>query len=291
MPLVRDVYFAAFMAVLLTSVIIGYAIRALVVGRLRNARAESDGGSVFLGKSAIEMVYWFLNPIVDLLAGLGVTPNMVTLFSLVPAAGAAVALAYGWFGLACFLATVGSLCDTVDGPLARKLGVGSDAGEVVDATVDRYVEFLFLGGLAVYYRSHWMVLVLVLAAIFGAFMVSYATAKAEAMNVEAPRGAMRRAERCVYLLVASGLTGFSKEIFANSPSHALRELPIILAVTIVAVVANVSTVQRMAAVAASLRLKSGAAPSTPPVTLTSMIDPEESIVTKPDNPIPQTGGP
>jgi CDP-diacylglycerol--glycerol-3-phosphate 3-phosphatidyltransferase len=273
------------MAVLFVGVLLGYAARALLSGRLRNARAESDGGSVFLGKPAIEAVYWFLNPIVDFLAGIGVTPNMITLFSLVPALAAAVALAYGWFGLACFLATVGSLCDTIDGPLARKLGVGSDAGEVVDATADRYVEFLFLGGLAMYYRSHWMVLILVLGAIFGAFMVSYATAKAEAMGVEPPRGAMRRAERCVYLLVASGLTGFSKVIFADSPSHALRELPIILAITIVAVVANVSTVQRMAAVAASLRARDVRAKVQATTADTAPVDPEESIITKQDNPV------
>ena len=280
----RDIYFSTFMAVLFFGVLLGYAARSLLSGRLRNARAESDGGSVFLGKSAIEAVYWFLNPIVAFLAGIGVTPNMITLFSLVPAAAAAVALAYGWFGLACLLATVGSLCDTIDGPLARKLGVGSDAGEVVDATVDRYVEFLFLGGLAVYYRSHWIVLILVLGAIVGAFMVSYATAKAEAMDVEPPRGAMRRAERCVYLLVASGLTGFSKVIFADSPSHALRELPIILAITIVAVVANVSTVQRMIAVAASLRGREPGAkgPGGPGA---ATVDPEEGIITKQDNPI------
>jgi phosphatidylglycerophosphate synthase len=281
---VRDIYFSIFMTTLCFSVVAAYALRALLSGRVRNARAEADGGSVFLGKPAIEMVYWFLNPIVDFLAGIGVTPNMITLFSLIPAVAAAVALAYGWFGLACFLATAGSLCDTIDGPLARKLGVGSDAGEVVDATADRYVEFLFLGGLAMYYRSHWIVLALVLGAIFGAFMVSYATAKAEAMDVEPPRGAMRRAERCVYLLVASGLTSFSKVIFADSPSHALRELPIILAVTIVAVVANVSTVQRMSAVAASLRARDARAKGQAKADA-APADPEESIITKQDNPI------
>jgi CDP-diacylglycerol--glycerol-3-phosphate 3-phosphatidyltransferase len=288
---VRDIYFSGLMAVMFFGLIAAYALRALLSGRLRNARAEADGGSVLLGKPAIEMVYWFLNPIVSFLAAAGVTPNMITLFSLIPATAAAVALSYGWFGLACFLATAGSLCDTVDGPLARKLGVSSDAGEIVDATADRYVEFLFFGGLAMYYRSHWIVLVLVLGAIFGAFMVSYATAKAEAMGVEPPRGAMRRAERCLYLLIGTGLTAFSKEIFASSPSHALRELPIILAVTMVAVVANVSTVQRMIAVAAALRAREAAAPNQagrsapagPAAAATG--DPEESIITKQDNPV------
>ena len=69
-----------------------------------------------------------LEPVVDALAALGVTPNMVTLFSLVPAAGAGVALAFGWFGLACVLATVGAFCDMVDGLLARKTGRGLRRG-------------------------------------------------------------------------------------------------------------------------------------------------------------------
>jgi hypothetical protein len=34
-----------------------------------------------------------------------------------------------------------------------------------------------------------------LGAIAGSFMVSYSTAKAEALSVEAPRGSMRRSER------------------------------------------------------------------------------------------------
>ncbi len=274
----RDLTFAYFMVALAGSVVGAYLVRVLLAGRARHARSEADGGSLLLGKKAMEMAYWFLNPVVDFCAALGITPNMVTFYSLVPAIGAGVAAAFGWFGLACLLATCGALCDTVDGPLARKLGVASNAGEVVDATADRYVEFFFLGGLAMYYRSHWIVLLLVLLAIFGAFMVSYATAKAEAMGVEAPRGDMRRAERCVYLLVASGLTSFSKEIFAESPSHALRELPIILAVTVVAVVANVSVVQRMAAVAAALRLRDKT-PSVPPP-----FD-EETLITKPDTPV------
>jgi CDP-diacylglycerol--glycerol-3-phosphate 3-phosphatidyltransferase len=262
------------------TVITAYLWRKARSGPARHDRVDADGGSVFLGKSTMEGAYWMIGPIIDRLAAARISPNAVTLFSLVPAFAAAVAVAFGWFGLACLLATLGALCDTIDGVLARKLGVGSDAGEAMDAAVDRYVEFFFLGGLAVYYRSHWIVLLLVLGALFGAFMVSYATAKAEAMGVAAPRGAMRRAERAVYLLVASGLTPFSKEIFAASPSHALRELPIILVTCIVAVVANVSVVQRLGAVTAALRARDRSVPTT-----ALPFDPEEGVITKQDTPV------
>ena len=42
-------------------------------------------------------------------------------------------------------------------------------------------ELFFFGGLVYYYRTHDQCLFIVLAALAGSFMVSYATAKAEAM--------------------------------------------------------------------------------------------------------------
>jgi CDP-diacylglycerol--glycerol-3-phosphate 3-phosphatidyltransferase len=274
---VRDIHFAYGMLVLLGTVILVYVVRAVASGRARHARTDADGGSVFLGKAAMEMGYWLLDPVVEALVALRITPNMVTAFSLVPALLAGVAAAFGWFALACVLGTLGSLCDLVDGVLARRTGVASDAGEVLDAAADRYIEFFFLAGVAVYYRTHWMVLLLTLAAIFGSFMISYTTAKAEAMGVTPPRGSMRRAERAVYLLTASALTAFTKALFATSPSHALRELPIIFALALVASVTNVSAVQRFAAIAEALRARR---PKPPPPTSTL----DDGIITEPDPP-------
>jgi len=203
----------------------------------------------------MEMYYWLLNPIVGFLAALRITPNMVTLFSLVPALGAGVAVAFGWFGLAAALATLSTFCDILDGLLARQLGVGSEAGEVIDAAADRFGEFFLFGGLIYYYRGHDQVLFIVLAALVGGFMVSYTTAKAEAMSVPAPRGAMRRSERATYMIVGMGFTPVAQALFGGSPSLALRELPIILATTIIAVVANISVLQRLSSIIAMLRAR------------------------------------
>jgi CDP-diacylglycerol---glycerol-3-phosphate 3-phosphatidyltransferase len=201
---------------------------------------------------------------------------MVTLFSLLPAAGAGVAIAFGWFGLASVLAVMATFCDILDGLLARKTGVSSSAGEVIDAAVDRYGEFFLLGGLVYYYRSHDQVLFIVLAAIIGGFMVSYSTAKAEAMGVVAPRGAMRRGERGAYLIFGSAFTPVAKAVFANSASLALHESPIILALSIVAVVSNFSVVQRLGAVIEALRAKDKMSATAAPE------DPVDPIGSKPD---------
>lgn len=274
----KDVYFTYFMLTLAGGAIILYLRRTMLRGRARHARTDADGGSVFFNKASMELGYWILRPVVDACQALHITPNMVTGFSLLPAFAAGVAVAFGRFGLASMLATMASLCDLVDGVLARKLGTASDAGEVVDAAVDRYVESFFLGGLIVYYRSHWMMLLLSVTAFVGSFMVSYTTAKAEAMDVQAPRGLMRRAERAIYLLVGSTLTGLTKAIFEDAPSHALRELPIIVAITTVAVVTNVSSVQRLSAIGRALRARQRPADNRP------ASDGGDPIITKPGSP-------
>lgn len=238
----------------LTCVTMGaYGVRALVRGRVRHERADQDGGSVFVGKSFMEFGYWLVNPMVAALHRRRVTPDMVTAFSLVPALAAGVAVGSGWFGLACVLATFASLGDAVDGLLARRDGSASDAGEAFDAVVDRYVEFFFMAGLVIHYRASLALCLLSLLALFGAFMVSYSTAKAEALAVTPPRGSMRRAERAIYLLFAAGLTPFAGALAGAGAPVLTREAPIILAIGLIALVSNVSVVFRVRAIMESIR--------------------------------------
>lgn len=257
----KDIYLAYFMLGLTAAGGVGYALRSMRLGRVRHARTEADGGSVFLNKASMEMGYWVLEPIVALMVKLRITPSQITIFSLLPALGAGVALALGCFGLGCMLATFAALADIVDGLVARRTGVASDAGEVLDAIVDRYGEFAFIAGLAFFFRADWVGLVLALNAAAGTFMFSYVTAKAEAMGVRPPRGTMRRGERAVYLNVGAAVTAITLVAFADSPSLLLRGLPIVLAVGIVGIATNVSGLQRVAAVRQALRERDAAARS------------------------------
>ena len=249
---------------LLFAVMTIYLARAWLYGRARHARTDADGGSVFVNKAAMEMGYWFLRPFVSALAALRVSPNGVTIFSLVPAVLAGVAAAFGRFGLACALGTLSTLCDIVDGVLARATGVASDVGEVLDAAVDRYGEFALLAGIGVYYRTHWMVLALTLAALLGSLMISQTSALAEAAGVTLPRAiSMRRAERAIYLLATLGLTPVTRTLFANFPSHALHELPILFALLLIALATNIASVQRFAIIANARRTRSKVATPEP----------------------------
>jgi CDP-diacylglycerol---glycerol-3-phosphate 3-phosphatidyltransferase len=206
----------------------------------------------------MEMAYWALAPLGIRLARLGVSANSITFASLGFGASAGVALGTGHFGIGAALSAVSALGDALDGFVARASGTSSDAGEVLDAAVDRYSEFFFLAGLAVFYRGSVGVLVLVLGALLGSFMVSYATAKAEALQVVPPRGTMRRAERATYLTIAAGVVPFFA-LARGEGTGWLADLPVVFVLMLVAVVANVSAARRLIRTAALTRTRPGSA--------------------------------
>ena len=253
-----DFYFAAVMYGILVGGGLLYGVRTAVKGRARHERVERDGGSAFVGKRFMEFGYWLMAPVVALLDRRGATPNGVTAFSLLPAAGAGVAVAFGQFGLGCLLATAAALADIVDGLLARRQRVSSDAGEALDAAVDRYSEFFFMTGLLVYYRGVLPLFLLSAFVLLGGYMVSYATVKAEALAVPAPRGSMRRAERAVYLFFGAGFTPLCELLAGPSRPLIVRQAPMVFAIAIVAVVANVSVVRRFQVIISAIRQREAA---------------------------------
>jgi len=173
----------------------------------------------------------------------------------VPALAAGVAVANGRFGLACWLSTGASMCDSIDGLLARRVGTASDAGEAFDAVADRYVEFFFIGGLVVHYRGSLGLSLLALASMMGAYLISYSTAKAEAIGVPAPRGLMRRAERAIYFGFAAGFTPFSALLIGPDAPAWQREAPMVLCMALVGGIANLSAVSRLRQIMASVRAR------------------------------------
>jgi phosphatidylglycerophosphate synthase len=250
-----DLLSASVLAGLAVVLGLAYAARFALRGRARSERVDRAGSSPLLGKPPMEAAYWAMDPAVRALVRAGVSANQITGASLALAAASGVALAVGHFGVAAALATAAAGGDALDGLVARRTGTASDAGEVFDAAVDRYSEFLFLAGLAVHYEAEPALLVLTLAALLGCFMVSYSTAKAEALRVEPPRGAMRRGERAVYLVLGATLTPF---VQAAAPDGALgspwlAEAPMLAALLVVGVVANTSAVRRFHAIAAAVR--------------------------------------
>ena len=235
-------------------VAVAYAGRVSRVGAARHARIERAGSSPLLSKSAMEMGYWAMRPVALACISLGVSANTVSWASLGLAAAAGGALALGHFGVAAALSVASSVCDALDGMVARETGTAGDAGEVLDATVDRYAELFFFGGIVLHERGDGLTVALALAATAGAIMVSYATAKAEALRVEAPRGAMRRQERAVYVAVGVALVPIAQAASARwgLPSW-IASIPLITVLGLIAVVGNVSAVRRLRAVARAVK--------------------------------------
>lgn len=231
-----------------------YGVRVLVKGRAHFDRIDRQGGSRLLSKAAMEIGYWILSPLARALASLHVSPNQVSWISFGFGALAGVFLARGHFGFGAICATICGLLDSVDGMVARLSGVASDAGELLDAAIDRYVEFFFLAGLAIYYREQPALQLLTLMALLGSFMVSYSTTKAEALQIEPPNGLMRRPERAVYLTAGAALSGPSIAWFESTPEFATPlAYPMVLALAMVAVLANFSAIERFWLIAKALR--------------------------------------
>lgn len=228
-------------------VVIVAAASSLRRGRAEFERVARDGGSALLDTHTMNAAYGALQPVMRACVRLGVSANMVSVASLGLGLVAGVLLGLGHFGVAALVAALASLGDAVDGLVARETGTASPAGEILDAAVDRYTEFFFLGGVAVHYaRAPWA-LVLTLAAIVGSFMVSYASAKAAALRVVVPRGAMRRPERATYLTLGALFVPLTVALTGGRPWWA-GELPMLAALGLVAIVGNASAARRLAAI-------------------------------------------
>lgn len=233
-----------------------YGVRVAVKGRVHFDRIDQQGGSWLLSKGAMEFGYWILQPVVRLLVFLGITPNKVSWASLGLGLLSGACLSVGHFGFAAIFAALSGLLDSVDGMVARVSGVASDAGEVLDAAIDRYVEFFFFAGLIIYYREIPVLQVLALLALLASFMVSYSTAKAEALNIVPPRGSMRRPERAVYLTLGAALSAITIAWLESQREFSIAiGYPMAIALGLVAVVGNVSSIDRLWSVAKAIRVR------------------------------------
>jgi len=248
-----DTYVAIGLMVFLGGSVAGYLGRILLSGRARVDRLDRDGGSALLSLPIMELGYWVLNPVVRMLDKLGATPNGVTLFAVVPALFAALAVGNGGFATLSLLGMISAFSDALDGLLAKYQGGTSKAGQALDSILDRVTESVMLIGVAVFFRDSLTLLLLTLLALFGGYMTSYVSAKAEVMGVSIPRGAMRRPERAVYLLASSAFTPLWALLMPIAAHPAVKYLPVVAAITLIGLVATISSAVRLRALVVTLR--------------------------------------
>src|SRR5438034_1045517 len=136
--------------------------------------------------------------IVRRLAGLGITPNTLTVLGFMLSILTAVIIAQGLFLAGGLLVLFAGIFDMFDGAMARVRNAATTFGAFLDSTLDRYSESIILFGLLWYVMQHpdlqeplwpaaheqtWM-MVFIYAAVVGSLMVSYTKARAEGLGIE-----------------------------------------------------------------------------------------------------------
>jgi CDP-diacylglycerol---glycerol-3-phosphate 3-phosphatidyltransferase len=212
-----------------------YATRVLLLGRATDPRVQRERATPLLGTFPMEAMHWALRGAGGAIATWGVSPDAITWASLVLSVATVPLAATGHFDWAALALALGAACDALDGIVARQRRISSDSGEVFDAVVDRYADAMPLLGLAIYYRSSAVALLVVLLAMMGSGLVSYVRAKAEAMQLALPGGLMRRHERLVYI----GL-GLALGPYLQDPRIPIDRPFTITLIALVAVVSNIA---------------------------------------------------
>ena len=148
---------------------------------------------------------WFEQPAASLLSKLGLSPTAVTVIGLAVTCVGAYVASRGWFWQAGLLVAAGSVFDLLDGAVARKKGLVSERGALLDSTADRVAEAAVLIGVAWYYMGPLTydrtAVLLAFVAFAGSMMVSYVRARAEGLGLKGTSGFLTRPERVVIITV------------------------------------------------------------------------------------------
>lgn len=142
-------------------------------------------------------------PFAKILAKIGVKPNHLTVLGLIFGLASAYFIISKEIIVAAFFVLLSSICDLLDGALARTADLTSDFGGFLDSVTDRYVDVILFLALGVY-GVDWVAVGLALS---GALLVSYTRARAENVIEKCDVGIAERGERLLILL-AGMITGY-----------------------------------------------------------------------------------
>ena len=183
------------------------------------------------------------------LARLGVSPNLLTSIGLLVSVMAALVIAQGYLFIGGLLVMLAGIFDMFDGAMARIRNAATTFGAFLDSTLDRYSESIILFGLLWYTLQHpdlqdlpwpapheqmWMI-TFIFVSVVGSLMVSYTKARAEGLGIECKSGLLARPERVIILAIG---------LLSNTSIWALA---------ILAVFSNLTALERMISVWRSTR--------------------------------------
>ena len=161
-----------------------------------------------LGASIGKIPIRILDAMVRGLASLGVPPNVLTTIGVMINIGCGVLFGMGEFFWAGIVLIVANVFDMLDGNVARLTGNVTKFGGVLDSTLDRLSDMVAILGIMVFYAGntpqHSIInVILAGVAMIASVLVSYATARSEALGVKANVGFLQRPERIVLLIIGA----------------------------------------------------------------------------------------
>jgi CDP-diacylglycerol--glycerol-3-phosphate 3-phosphatidyltransferase len=242
---------------------LGVAVGSMPVYALLGRRPDPDAsrrGSKFLmgvGDFLVHWFMWFISPVERLSLRLGLRPDFFNFAGLFLGLLAGVFIGGGELPLGAWMLTLTSVCDILDGRIARATSSTSDYGGFLDSTLDRFVESFAFIGFAVYLRHLPLGPAVATAALAGSLLVSYARARGESLGVLCKEGLMQRAERLVLMILACLLDGL-----VVGATHHQRGRLVFWAMVLIAVGTFVTAVHRTAWI--SMRLRAQGRPPAPP---------------------------
>ena len=195
-----------------------------------------------------------------LLARAGLTADMMTYLGLLILIAVVPLTITGHFVWAVVVGILASLCDALDGAVARAGAGPTRAGAFLDSTTDRISELLVAAALVVYFvcvGPDWGAIVAVLVFMGAAQMVSYTRARAEALGVDCKVGFMSRPER----LVGLGLGYLFAWWYPGGTSFLVWMLYVLAAATSITVVVRMVHVMRKLRLAEQEPAAAGALPA------------------------------
>lgn len=148
----------------------------------------------------------YLEPMAKITANAGISPNAVSMLSLLFAVLSGVLFYYSGASVpmvaaAGLMVALNSLLDAMDGLMARYLGVSSPKGDFLDHVIDRYADVLIICGIFFGGYVYWQIGVV---AIVGVQLTSYLGTQAQALNLgRYYGGVIGRADRLILIMLAS----------------------------------------------------------------------------------------
>jgi len=182
-----------------------------------------------IGRGAMSII----NAMVRTLARSGISPNILTTIGVSINVGCGVLFGLGEFFWAGIVLILANLFDMLDGNVARLTGRVTRFGSFLDSSLDRLSDMVAFLGIMIFYAGNTpqhSILNVFLAGVgsISSVMVSYTTARSEALGVKANVGFLQRPERVVLLIMGALSTWNwnSESFFANRMPQVLWVLAV-----------------------------------------------------------------